>query len=123
MHRYYLSAFRRYTDYRGRARRVEYWMFLLVHAAVMIALAVLSVAVAEWLIYLLMAYYFATVVPLTALVARRLHDVGYSGWLQLINVLPFGFLVVLVFMALPSVPGPNQYGPGPATHHPSAVPV
>jgi uncharacterized membrane protein YhaH (DUF805 family) len=123
MHRYYLSAFRRYADYRGRARRIEYWMFVLVHAAVIVTLAVLGAAVADWLMYVLLAYYFATVVPLTALVARRLHDVGYSGWLQLINLLPFGVIVLLVFMALPGVPGPNRYGPGPAARHPSAVPV
>jgi uncharacterized membrane protein YhaH (DUF805 family) len=123
LHRYYVSAFQRYADYRGRATRLEYWMFVLVHAAIMIALAVLSVAVAEWIIYLLLAYYAATVVPVTALVARRLHDVGYSGWLQLINLLPFGSLVLLVLMALPGTPGPNRFGPGPVARPLSGVPV
>ncbi|MEU8615970.1 DUF805 domain-containing protein [Actinoplanes sp. NPDC048791] len=123
MHRYYLSALRRYADYRGRARRIEYWMFVLVHAVIVVALATLSVAVADWLMYVLIAYYFATVVPVTALVARRLHDVGYSGWLQLINLLPFGFIVLLVFMALPGEPGPNRHGPAPAGRRLSAVPV
>ena len=123
MHRYYVSAFQRYADYRGRATRLEYWMFVLVHVAILITLAVLSEAVAEWIIYLLLAYYVATVVPVTALVARRLHDVGYSGWLQLINLLPFGFLVLLVFMALPGTPGPNRFGPGPVTRRLSGVPV
>ena len=111
---YYLSAFRRYVDYRGRARRTEYWMFVLFHAVVMAVLATLGGTVHEAFFGVLGFYYVATVLPLTALIARRLHDVGYSGWLQLVNLLPFGFVVVLVFMVLPGTRGPNQYGPEPA---------
>ena len=114
---YYLSAFRRYVDYRGRARRTEYWMFVLFHILAMAVLATLGGTVHEAFFGVLGFYYMATILPLTALIARRLHDVGYSGWLQLVNLLPFGFIVVLVLMVLPGTRGPNQYGPEPAATH------
>jgi len=112
---YYLSAFRRYADYRGRARRAEYWMFVLVHLLVIAVLATLGGTVHEAIFGVLGCYYLATVIPLTALIARRLHDAGYSGWLQLVNLLPFGFFVLLVLLALPGTRGPNQHGPEPAS--------
>ncbi|AGZ43897.1 DUF805 domain-containing protein [Actinoplanes friuliensis] len=108
---HYLSAFRHYADYRGRARRAEYWMFLVFHLLVLAALITLGATVFEEIFSLALVYYLATVIPLTALIARRLHDVGYTGWLQLVSLLPFCFIVVLIFMALPGTPGPNQYGP------------
>jgi uncharacterized membrane protein YhaH (DUF805 family) len=54
------------------------------------------------------------VVPWLAVAARRLHDSGRSAaWLWLLLV-PVGQLFVLVFLAMPSAPGPNQYGPVPS---------
>ena len=45
---------------------------------------------------------------------RRLHDLGYSGWLQLISFVPYiGGIVLLILCCLDSKPGPNQYGPNP----------
>jgi len=42
---------------------------------------------------------------------RRWHDVGQSGWLVLLNFVPFaGFIVLIVVLFIPGTPGPNQYG-------------
>jgi uncharacterized membrane protein YhaH (DUF805 family) len=48
-----------------------------------------------------------------ALTVRRLHDTSRSGWWYLIALVPFGSIVLIVFLATESSPGPNQYGPYP----------
>jgi len=45
---------------------------------------------------------------------RRLHDVGKSGWMLLIGLIPLvGAIWLLVLMVTDSVPGENQYGQNP----------
>ena len=115
---HYLSAFRRYVDFRGRATRTEYWVFVLIHIAVLGGLLALAVW-QESLSALFSLYYLGALVPSLALAARRLHDAGYSGWLQLLAVVPFGGIVLIVFLALPGVRGPNQHGPDPRDARPA----
>ncbi|OLF51530.1 DUF805 domain-containing protein [Pseudomonas chlororaphis] len=43
---------------------------------------------------------------------QRLHDLGWSGWLWLLNLLPFVYAVFpLLLAALPGNTGANRYGP------------
>jgi uncharacterized membrane protein YhaH (DUF805 family) len=50
-----------------------------------------------------------------ALAAKRFHDMGTSGWLSLLLLVPLvGFIVVLVLLFKGGEPGSNQYGPAPA---------
>ena len=54
----------------------------------------------------------AIVVPSLAVTVRRLHDANYSGWLVLINLIPWiGAIILLVFCLQDSYRGTNQYGP------------
>lgn len=56
----------------------------------------------------------ATMCPTITLQVRRLHDAGYSGWLWLVNLIPYvGGLILLLFMVQDSQRGTNQYGPNP----------
>ena len=56
-------------------------------------------------------------VPSLAVAIRRLHDTNKSGWFLLLALIPIvGFIVLIVFLATPGEPGPNNYGlpdPGP----------
>lgn len=55
----------------------------------------------------------ATIVPNLAVGARRLHDIGKSGWLQLIAIIPIiGWIILIVWFATDSEPD-NGYGPNP----------
>jgi len=60
-------------------------------------------------------------IPSVALTTRRLHDIGKSGWWQLIYFLPFlGLIVMLIFLIKGSQEGSNKYdttaaGDGDAT--------
>ncbi|MCU0116622.1 DUF805 domain-containing protein [Pseudomonas sp. B2M1-30] len=45
---------------------------------------------------------------------QRLHDIGWSGWLWLLNLVPFvGSFFPLVMMIMPGTTGANRYGAPP----------
>jgi len=49
-----------------------------------------------------------------AVAVRRLHDVGKSGWMILVALIPIvGAIWLIVLMVTDSIPGENQYGPNP----------
>ena len=58
-------------------------------------------------------YIIGVFLPGIAIVIRRLHDTGKSGWMILVGLIPLvGFIVLIVFYTQPSA-GPNEYGTGP----------
>ena len=63
------------------------------------------------LIILFVIWTLATIVPNIAVAVRRLHDAGYTGWLYLLTLIPFGGIVVLVLCASQTSPNAEQYGP------------
>ncbi len=126
----YLNVFRKYTVFTGRARRREYWMFILFNAIVTILLSVVD-AMLGWydqgiqLGILSGIYSFAALLPALAVGARRLHDTRRSGWWLLIGLIPVvGTLVLLVFSAQEGEAGSNKWGPNPkdeVTPYPGSV--
>ena len=116
---WYLKVLKQYADFSGRARRKEYWMFVLsnmIFAIVaMILDNVLGIAM-EGIGYgpLYGLYALAMLIPGLAVAVRRLHDVGKSGWMILIALIPLiGAIWLLVLMVTDSNPGENQYGQNP----------
>lgn len=54
---------------------------------------------------------------------KRLHDIGWSGWLLLLSFVPLvGSVFALLMLVLPGTPGANRYGP-PAPPNSTAVQV
>lgn len=100
-----------YATFSGRARRSEFWWFVLAWAIAYIVVAVVDQVVFGALILTLL-FIAATIVPYLAVSVRRLHDTGRSGWWLLLNFVPFGGVVTLVFY-LDSDAAPNQHGPSP----------
>ena len=50
-------------------------------------------------------------IPSIAVGVRRLHDTGKSAWFLLFYLVPFvGGIIMIVFYAIDSTPGTNQYG-------------
>ena len=110
---YYIGAFRKYADFSGRARRSEYWYFTLLNVIVFILLSFISKSlnIGEGLggIYTLISF-----IPGFAVLVRRLHDVGKSGWFLLIGIIPIiGALWLFILQFTDSTPGANKYGPNP----------
>ena len=107
----------KYADFNGRARRSEFWWWVLAAEIVNLVLTyVLQVQVLGFLFAL------AILLPNLAVGARRLHDTGKSGWLQLIALTIIGIIPLIVFFAQDSAPGDNKYGPNPKAVDGPAVP-
>ena len=108
----YIEALQKYAVFDGRATRSEYWLFILVHAIISVIFGLIPL-VLDWFVVVEVVYFLALLVPALAVGARRLHDSGKSGWLQLILLVPLiGWIIVIVLMALPSE-ADNKYGPRP----------
>ena len=116
---WYLKVLRQYADFNGRARRQEYWMFVLFNVIFGIVAMVLDniLGLANPMVGygpLYGIYSLAVLIPGLAVAARRLHDVGKSGWMLLIALIPLiGGIWLLVLLVGDSQPGENQYGPNP----------
>ncbi|WP_265130803.1 DUF805 domain-containing protein [Chryseobacterium oranimense] len=118
--KWYLKVLKQYADFTGRARRTEYWMFVLFNMIFAIAAAVLdnllglkfTPEIPYGFIYLI--YGLATFIPGLAVMVRRLHDVDKSGWWFLISFIPIiGTIWIIVLLATDGTPGTNQYGVNP----------
>ncbi|NGY05235.1 DUF805 domain-containing protein [Solimonas terrae] len=111
----------RYARFDGRAHREEFWTFALVSLLITFGLSIVG-GIAHLRI-LSTLYNLAVLVPSLALGARRLHDTGKSGWLQLIGLIPLiGWIVLIVFFAQPGQSGRNAYGDDPKTATPVPAP-
>ena len=116
---YYKVVIQNYANFNGRARRMEYWMFVLFQIIIFILMGLvfsniddifsLDITVTAFLIYLT-----ATLIPWLALNVRRLHDVGKSGAYFLINFIPIvGRIWYIIIMASEGELSFNSYGPNP----------
>jgi uncharacterized membrane protein YhaH (DUF805 family) len=116
---WYLAVLKNYAGFSGRARRKEYWMFVLFNMifaiVAMILDNVLGLTAGELpygVFYFL--YMLAVLIPGLAVAVRRLHDVGKSGWMILIALIPIiGAIWLLILMVSDSNSGENQYGYNP----------
>jgi len=118
------SVFSKYATFSGRATRSEYWWFALFQTVVYVLLFAITIGIAAatpvepgdtppivavgGIVYFLIALGLA--LPNIALLVRRLHDAGLSGWLYFVTVIPFfGAIAVIIFALLPSSPTGAQY--------------
>ncbi len=107
---WYLDVLKKYAVFGGRARRKEYWLFVLVSAFIVFALWFLEALVGGPGV-LGTFYGLAVLIPGLAVAVIRLHDTDRSGWWLLIVLVPLiGAIVLLVFMLLDGNPHENQYG-------------
>lgn len=113
-------VFENYANFDGRARRAEYWKFVLVNIGIVMALYVLaflgslvSETVSMLIFGLVLLYSLAVFIPSLAVGVRRLHDTDKSGWWYLLALIPLGGLVIFVFFCIEGTRGPNQFGPDP----------
>lgn len=100
----------KYVNFSDRARRSEYWYFVLFNFLISAAAGIIfgEGGVVTGLISL------ALLLPGIAVSIRRLHDTGRSGWNLLWVLLPvIGWIVLIVFYVGDSQPGTNQWGPNP----------
>lgn len=109
------ACFSRYMVFEGRSRRAELWWFVLF---AMLGNAV--TAMADWALFwsgadvLNTVFGIAILLPMLAVGARRLHDIGRSGWWQLIGLIPIlGMLVLIYWFIQPGDEQDNAFGANP----------
>ncbi|MBR6991828.1 MAG: DUF805 domain-containing protein [Bacteroidales bacterium] len=163
--KWFFKCLKQYADFSGRARRKEYWWFTVINFIIMMALMIgfcipfikigynsavagvddfdemeiMLTAMKSPFLYIYLIYYLAIIIPSLAVMVRRLHDIGKSGfwafficggsllgtissYIQGTNTVVYilialaGFVICiisLVWMFTNSDYGPNQYGPNP----------
>jgi len=92
----------KYATFTGRASRPEFWWFSLFQILISLAASMLG-EVISGLVAL------GLLVPALAVGARRLHDIGKSGWWQLIMLTVIGLLVLIYWWVQPTVEGSHDY--------------
>ncbi len=113
------SVFVKVGVFSGRARRSEYWWFILAYALTSSVLYYADLLArtqghGSFTRYVTIAFAVVVFVFSVAVLVRRLHDVNRSGgyfWLTLIPVI--GQIVLIVYLAQEGTRGPNRYGPDP----------
>ena len=117
--KYFLYCLQHYADFTGRARRSEYWYFVLFNFIVSILIGLSLGGIAgrlnvPALVYLVHLWSLAVFIPSLAVSVRRLHDIGRSGWWLLLSLIPLvGAIILIIWHCTDSQPGANQYGPNP----------
>ena len=125
--KWYLTVLRNYAGFAGRAHRREYWMFFLFNFLFSSLAITLDVNIGTSFSfptgyegldltygYIQIAYSVLLFIPSLAVAVRRLHDVGKSGWMILVALIPVaGIIWLLILLVRQSDPGENKYGPNP----------
>lgn len=112
---WYLKVLRNYIGFGGRARRKEYWMFVLVNFVLIMVLGIVD-KILGWERaggegVLTTIYGLLVLLPSWAVLFRRLHDTDRSAWWLLLLLIPLvGWIVILIFNCQSGTPGENRFG-------------
>jgi uncharacterized membrane protein YhaH (DUF805 family) len=115
-YQYFFEAFRKYAVFKGRARRAEYWYFVLFEIISLFSIGLLGNlgGLGDMTVSLIGIAFLASIIPYLALTVRRLHDSGHSGTYYFVGFIPIvGGIWLLFLYCTDSVPGENKYGPNP----------
>ena len=124
------TCFQKYATFEGRAKRSEFWWWMLFQTLVTGVVALIGgvfiiaagtgnsggqvngpLVVIGGIFYVLAILVgLALLVPTYAVGCRRLHDRGMSGWLHLLTLVPCGNIALLVLWVMGGTPGANTYG-------------
>jgi uncharacterized membrane protein YhaH (DUF805 family) len=109
---WYLKVIKQYADFNGRARRCEYWFYILFYLIIAVALSVIDSFVTGGALSVI--YALGLLIPSLAVGIRRLHDIDRTGWWLLIAFVPLvGTIVLLIFACTDGTAGDNRFGPSP----------
>ena len=105
-------CFSNYFNFNGRSSRSEFWWFELFAISLSVLGSVWDASMGDTSGSGMMYWLFtaATFFPAIAVGARRLHDVGKSGWWQLIMITIIGLIPLIIWWATEGTKKNNSYG-------------
>jgi len=108
------TCFSKYATFSGRASRSEYWFFYLFTIIASIVTWVIDTMLlgysAEDTGAISLIFQIIIILPSIAVGARRLHDIGKSGWWQLLILTIIGIILLIVWFATIGSSKKNNYG-------------
>jgi uncharacterized membrane protein YhaH (DUF805 family) len=121
--KWYIKVLKQYVDFKGRASRKEFWMFVLFNLIFFIAFATVVSIIDEitkttkstdLFVTLYPFYLLGILIPSLAVFVRRLHDVGKSGLFGFVFFVPLiGVIMLFGYSCTKGIAGKNKYGPNP----------
>ncbi|MDR1066625.1 MAG: DUF805 domain-containing protein [Clostridiales bacterium] len=111
----YVQVLKNYIDFSGRARRREYWLFVLANIIINVVLLILSLLPVIGGAIRVISYIFLVVLlPGLAVEVRRLHDIGKNWyWIFILLVPVVGWIWLIILLATEGEAGDNRFGPNP----------
>ena len=117
---WYLKVLKQYVDFSGRARRKEFWMFVLINGLITVGLRFLDRSLGTTFGdfnedgILETIYSITVLIPTLSVSVRRLHDIGKSGWYLLLMFLPIiGWIWLIVLYVSEGEYKINKWGENP----------
>lgn len=104
--KYYLKCFKNYATFTGRARRSEFWYFVLFNLLIITFLEFVGELINSDILENI--YKFGVLIPMVAVTIRRMHDVDKSAWYALIPL--YGWILLPL---REGSSGNNNYGVSP----------
>jgi uncharacterized membrane protein YhaH (DUF805 family) len=121
----YLSFWKKYADFNGRARRMEVWSVFVFGALIGITISIIDMVAetpvlldlgddfSNWRLFFIL-YNFAILIPSLSISVRRLHDIGKSGWNILWGITIIGLIPLYIWLYfIDSQVDENEYGTNP----------
>ena len=105
----FTCLFKKSTTFRGRASRSEFWWFYLFCVIIFIPVLLLDVLFNGCPSFFTYIALFILIIPILSVSTRRLHDVGFRGWWQLLQLTGIGAWILLILYILPSRPAGDKY--------------
>lgn len=123
---WFIKCLKHFADFNGRARRKEYWMFMLfniIFSFIFTFIFTITCTIFSHKTYdatditgLTYMLIIILALPSMSVTVRRLHDTGKSGWMLLISLIPVvGGILMLVKKLTIGQSEENKYGSNPKT--------
>ena len=121
---WYLKAFENYFNFKGRARRKEFWMFLLFQIIILISIFIIQFELfyeffdeieKEYDAYILLEFFLLiSTIPFISVTVRRYHDTGRRGfWIIALLFIPIASFFGLAYLFEKGNEGTNKFGINP----------
>ena len=107
---WFVKCLKNYANFSGRARRKEYWFFVLMQFIILMIAMILDSILFSGPSFFYSIVALGLFIPSLAAGVRRMHDTGRSGWLLLISLIPLVGLLVIFWLASETELKVNKWG-------------